>query len=178
MRVVIRKIFTSSGLCMPPREHATFKLFTLGFVVTLWKWIRKKRKTVRLIVLRRIIIIHLVSGVSTRNICEIYRWVEQLELEVWIGYDCEFLHHTSMKREMIPICVEQRSCKLIGCRTKDKLLKTDKKTKHDGLQRETGKISLRSIYNILNVCSVDEKNESANKDCRILKIFGSGFLCL
>jgi len=48
--------------------------------------------------------------------------VEQLELEVWIGYDCEFLHHTSMKREMISICVEQQSCKLIGCRTKDKLL--------------------------------------------------------
>jgi len=88
-----------------------------------------------------------------RNIVE----CEQLELEIWTGYYCGFLHHTSMKREMISMCVEQRNCKLIGCRTKDKLLKTDKKTKHDGLQREAGKISLRSIYNILNVCSVDEK---------------------
>ena len=40
---------------------------------------------------------------------------EQLELEEWIWYDCEFLHRTSMKREMMSTCVGQRSCKLIGC---------------------------------------------------------------
>ena len=32
-----RKKITGSGLCMWPRVHATFKFFTLGFVVTLWK---------------------------------------------------------------------------------------------------------------------------------------------
>jgi hypothetical protein len=44
-----------------------------------------------------------------RNIVE----CEQLELEVWTGYYCGyycgFLHHTSMKREIISICVEAAS---------------------------------------------------------------------
>jgi len=39
-----RKKITSSGLCMRPRVHATFKLFTLGFVVTLLEMKKKKEK--------------------------------------------------------------------------------------------------------------------------------------
>jgi len=106
-----RKKITSSGLCMRPRVHATFKLFTLGFVVTLleMKKEKRKRKTVRLIVLGEKN--NYASDIWTfhskylRNIVE----CEQLELEIWTGYYCGFLHHTSMKREIISICVEAAS---------------------------------------------------------------------
>ena len=68
---------------MRPRVHATFKLFTLGFVVTLMEMKKEKRKTVRLIVLGERIIMH--SDIWTfhskylRNIVD----CEQLELEIW-----------------------------------------------------------------------------------------------
>ena len=46
MLVVIaeRKLAISSGLCIWPRVHATFKLFTLGFVVTLLEMKKEKKK--------------------------------------------------------------------------------------------------------------------------------------
>ena len=106
MQVVIteRKLAISSGLCMRPRVHATFKLFTLGFVVTLLEMKKTKNSSIN------------CSG--EKNNCATGAWsfhskylrniveCEQLELEVWIGYYCEFFHHTSMKREMIFIFVE------------------------------------------------------------------------
>ena len=39
-----RKKITSSGLCMWPRVHATFKLFTLDFVVILLEMKKEKEK--------------------------------------------------------------------------------------------------------------------------------------
>ena len=94
---------------MRPRVHATFKLFTLGFVVTLMEMKKEKRKTVRLIVLgeknNSASDIWTFHSKYLRNIVE----CEQLELEVWTGYYCGFLHHTSMKRERISMCVEAAS---------------------------------------------------------------------
>ena len=63
-----RKKITSSGLCMRPRVHATFKLFTLGFVVTLLEMKKEKEKKFDELFWEKRIIMHLISGLSTRNI--------------------------------------------------------------------------------------------------------------